>query len=101
MSTDAPIIEQAARERLAKELVSAGYKQISSKYRIVARLPEGKSGYEALRDADPDFAGRLLANFQRDCEDQFLRVCANNSHRMTLDELTFAAFRAAGGRTPR
>ncbi len=101
MSDDGPIIEQAARERHAKALVAAGYRQISSKYRIVARLPEGKSGYEALRDADPDFAARLLANFQRDCEDQFLRVCASDKHKQTLDELTFTAFRAAGGRTPR
>lgn len=38
--------------RNIQELIKQGYKQVSSQYRTVARLPSGKSGKDALYEAE-------------------------------------------------
>ena len=81
------------------ELVRAGYKQISSKYRRVGRLPEGTSGLEALRAVDPDLVKRWENNLESQATSQFLRVYAPDGLVIELTEEEFADFKKAGGDT--
>lgn len=91
------------RHRLGKdltpaELVAAGYKQVSRKYRLVARLPEGKTGMEALEAHAPDTA----RNFRRMAEEmaasQYLRIYADrDGNQVELTPEEFEEFRKAGG----
>jgi hypothetical protein len=89
----------AARKVYDKEvakLLGGEWFQVSRRYRIVARLPEGKTGIEALSEASgrPEWAAGLR---ETNAGDQFLRVYATDTR--TLDRPTFAAFRKAGGGT--
>lgn len=78
-------------EKRAVELVELGYRAISRKHRLVARLP-GPPGEitarEALEAADPGIYSPTLTEAQ--CLDQYVRVHAKD--RLTLDPLTFKAF---------
>lgn len=59
----------------AAELVRLGYCQVSRKFRSVARLPEGKTGIEALADASRDLVwARTLG--EEHAAEQFRRVYA-------------------------
>ncbi len=68
--------------------------QTSRKHRMIARLPDGKSGIEALTDAvGPRRLSEALAG------DQFLRVHARGDLVKVLHPAGFAAFRRHGGGT--
>lgn len=76
----------------AKELVAAGYFQISRKYREVARLPEGVTGIQALQRhwREP------VKLSERDATDQYLRVYATDKIELSLIEWN-DYIRAGGG----
>ena len=86
----------------ARQLIREGYRQVSRKHRIVARLPDGKTGRQALTEAidrreDSTWIRRLS---ERAAQSQFLRVYAvytGDPLWLTLDKDTFDAFRRLGG----
>lgn len=89
----------------AKELIANGYYQVSRSHRIVARLPEGMTGSEALlREAKKgrpwDAEEWVKALGEGHAGDHFLRCYAQSRELWKeLDRPTFAAFRSLGGRT--
>lgn len=95
------LIGQGAAEASAQVLLDEGWVQTSRKYRTVARLPPGKTGYEALKAVDPGIARHFWEQFQRTCADHAMRSCYEQRTAglsLELDEATFAAFRRLGGR---
>lgn len=91
-----------------RSLLEAGYHQVSRKFRLIARLPPGKTGRELLAEAWAEGRTGAHADNERrrawrfseaDATDQWLRV-----HCLEWIELTptqFAEFRRIGGRTVR
>lgn len=74
------------------------WKGTSNRYRTIARLPEGKSGVEALKDAAPDQYRNIMREVERRAADTYRRMYAEregNSLMITQEE--WAAFKAAGG----
>ena len=53
-----------------------GYRQLSRKYRHVGKLPEGKTGLQCLREADPALAAHFERNLEEMCADWYLRIYA-------------------------
>ncbi len=93
-SVPLPTVEEAG----AAALVRDGYKSTSNKYRNVARLPEGKTGLEALRDCAPEEYARIMEQAERQAADRYRRFNAaehGDQETLTVDE--FKAFRSAGG----
>ena len=102
-------------EERAKELIRQGYKQVSKKYRGVARLPAGKTGVEMLLEMaqarNPVFTN--VEGTRRDSSTAgggleatgfFLRVYApqppfRDGCYLELDCETFEAFHRLGGET--
>lgn len=96
-----------------RTLIAQGYKQISARYRILARLPEGKTGINALVEAEmaawqrrgsikPDYwpdhyvkwanqLGEIVAG------NYFRRVWAKDDLRVTLSPIELRRFRHLGG----
>jgi hypothetical protein len=83
--------------RSGADLVRMGYHQISRKDRMVARLPEGKTGLEALTEVDPGMARTYFDNMTRVTTDHYLRVYGKDT--LELTEAEFEDFRNAGGRS--
>lgn len=74
------------------------WKQTSRKYRHVARLPPGKTGIQALKDASPDECRRVEELLERQCAAQYLRLyAAKEGFREELTEEEFENFKANGG----
>lgn len=75
------------------------WQSVSHKYRIVARLPEGMSGVEALLEHAPDQYQRILERIEQQAASTFRRLYSDRvegcSVELSPDE--WAAFRAAGG----
>lgn len=87
--------------RNGKELVAQGYRQLSRAYRMVGRLPEGKTGLEALAEHDP----RLAADFKARAEDwateHYLRTYARGEPEiLELSDEEFKDFYQAKNGTP-
>lgn len=91
-------------------LIKEGYYQISRRWRILGRLPNGKDGTQALLDiveSDRQYNheewARLLS--ERDAGDHFLRchagVRGNVGKTIEVDPATFAEYRKRGGGTYR
>lgn len=78
----------------AQKLINEGYCQVSGRYRILAKLPEGKTAVEALIEADP----RWKAKFEDIALGQYLRVYSQTECQAELDIETFAEFRRLGGK---
>lgn len=79
-------------------LVAEGWVQISRRHRMVARLPKGKTGLQALQERDLGAYKRLMERVEREAASTFLRVYSNREgerRELTLPE--FAAFRKLGG----
>lgn len=79
--------QDAEDEAVARRLVAEGYHQVSRAYREVARLPEGKTGKEALLEVGwTDTDGML----EWHAADQFRRVYAQS--RGLVRQLTRSEF---------
>ena len=63
----------------ARELREKGYRQVSRKYRLFARLPEGLNGYEALKAVSPTTAQGFLDGFLEGCAEYYCRVFAHQN----------------------
>lgn len=93
-------VNQDAIDR-ARRLIAEGWCQTSSKYRSVARLPEGKTGMEALCEANGTGMDEALYRWdEASAGDSYLR---SNSvpiqDRMELDPATWQAYKKLGGGT--
>lgn len=85
---------------LMTHLVRDGYMQTSARFRCVARLPEGKTGLEALRDVAPNDYARIMGQAERNAADEFRRIYAERCGlQIQLGPEEFAAFKKAGGQT--
>jgi hypothetical protein len=82
------------------ELIAQGYEQTSRKYRIVARLPPGKTGLEALAEVDPGLAANILRNANEQAAQQFRRVHAQGEDQLTLTWGEFNEFLVKTGKGP-
>ncbi len=93
-------------EQVARRLVDTGWYQISRGHRMVARLPLGKTGKQALLEAT------LAAGNPKEwtetwvgCMDEYhagdfyLRVHSKPQDQLELDRETFDLFRQFGGNT--
>lgn len=81
--------------REAREVLEQKYCQTSRAYRHVARLPEGKTGVQALAEASGDAAWSDRLG-ERSAGDYYLRVYAE---KVTLSPEVFEMFRRLGGGT--
>lgn len=99
-------------EKQAAALIAAGWYQVSRRFRHLARLPEGKTGVEALIDARLASIGGVRPDFwpgevrrwaeslgEASAADHFMRVYARYTPGLTctVDADTFEAFRRLGG----
>jgi len=86
---------------IAAKLVRDGWKSTSNKHRVIARLPEGKTGLEALREVAPDDHKRIMENAERQAADTYRRLYANwgAGTSQILDSGTWSAFKRAGGQS--
>jgi len=89
----------------AQALIDQGYHQTSRKYRHVARLPEGKTGIEALAEASAKYRPGDALEWATRLGEQaagghFRRVYAvcYPGLRREVSEAVFAAFKALGGK---
>lgn len=91
-------------------LIKEGYYQVSRKFHILGRLPNGRNGRQALleiieedRQYNHEEWARMLS--ERDAGDHFLRCHAgirgNVGKTIEVDSSTFAEFRKQGGGTYR
>lgn len=97
-----PEEETADDLEIARKLVRDGWKQTSSKYRTIARLPEHvtmNSGLKALEAYDRDAYERIMEDAERRAADTFRRIYANEKDgtKQALDEGMWVAFKKAGG----
>lgn len=101
------------------ELVEAGYFQTSRKYRMVGRVPPGKTARDALYEASmaetlkhdlkPEMIEYWRGAHRKWVEmlgevsstDQYIRVYARGEDSLTLTAEEFENFKAAGGRCAR
>ncbi len=75
------------------------YFQTSSRYRIVARLPPGLTGIQAMEQVDPDTANQIRKRIEKMTTDGFLRMYATNMEdlHLCLTPEEFAEYKKLGG----
>ncbi len=88
-----------------KELIEAGYIQLSRKHRIVARGPVSKTPLEAVYERDPALVTFMftdaLRNIEAHCAAMYLtRFAKEPPERLQLSKEEFDDFLRAKGRTP-
>lgn len=94
--------EWVDKERI-KGLVGV-YFQTSRAYGYVHRLPEGKTGMQALRESGGqrcDDEKWLRGLGEQACGEHYLRMYASESDRIVLTLEEFAYYRSVGGGTYR
>lgn len=89
--------EKQPSTRSVRELIDAGYMQVSGKYRILARLPPGKTALEALDDISPKEAVRVRAQCERTARGRVLRLNSRKEDRVELTPAEFAEFKRLKG----
>ena len=96
-------MEISERIRKARILLFDGWYQTSRKHLHLARLPQGKTGIEALRGTQQSKHGRRWAGQlgEESAGDQFLRTTRDPRYRMTVDLEVFRAYKMMGGGTYR
>ena len=105
--TGAPLIEVTAEHiENARKLIEEGWCQTSRKHRMLARLPDGKTGVEALADAErryghqPDPVKWATGLGNGGAGSFYLsRYAHHDLNNCTVDLPTFSAFKKLGGTT--
>jgi len=73
-----------------EDLIEAGYVQVSRRYRMLARVPPGLTGRQALDAAAP---GRYHQRLSEDaCAEQYRRVYARGTDVVTLTREDFIRY---------
>lgn len=93
----------------AERLIKEGWYQVSAKYMMVARLPEGKTGRQALAEAEtagitnPEFKEErrkwAMKMPERDAGDFYLRVYCKDTKELKLK--VWREYKRLGGGTYR
>jgi hypothetical protein len=91
--------ERIQIKRSIDDIVAQGYEQVSRKYRIVARLPEGKTGLEALAEVDPELAKHMLDEVNLEAGRHYMRVHARHT-QLSLTWEEFNEFLIKTGKKP-
>jgi hypothetical protein len=81
-------------------IIASGFRQTSRKYRRLARVPQGKTPFEALKEVDPHYAEMLLERLNNWAENEYLRVHANGEDVVELSDDEFKEYLAKTGRAP-
>ena len=97
MDRDELCKDEKPSTRSVRELIDVGYMQVSSKYRILARVPPGKTALEALDDISPKEAVRVRAQCERTARGQVLRLNSRKEDRVELTPAEFAEFKRLKG----
>lgn len=84
-------------EEKAQELIDQGYFQVSRKFGYLAKIPDGKTPWEAMQEAHPYDARMMWEAFQDHVRAQYLRVYAPKECKLVIDEVLMAEFRRRGG----
>lgn len=77
---------------LAESLLEQGYRPTSNKFRLASRLPEGKTGIQALEEVAPELVQGWREAMEQDATDQFLRVYSREKLSLTIP--VFVALKA-------
>ena len=96
MNDYTPADEAQDDREIAEELVRAGWQCMSNKYRIIARLPEGATGLEVLRERSPLKFREIMEHTELRAADVYRRMYApSEGNTQTLDFDMFEAFKRA------
>lgn len=99
--TPMPCTKHMWSEELGRRLAQEGWKQISRKHRMIARVPPGMTGMEALAMIDPEAVEQLKRLMESEAADMVRRRADKNPllrHcHLELDINSFASFRRHGG----
>ena len=77
----------------AHKLILQGYRQVSHKYRMVAKLPDGMDGIQAMALVDPEYEADIRRGIETRAADQYRRVYSKE--KLELSEEEFKAFKDA------
>ena len=73
-------------------LLAQGWRVISLRHRMIARLPEGTTGLEALRKVSPGLVAEWERRLEEKATETYLRCWAVGDCKRTLSEEEFAQF---------
>jgi len=82
------------------EVIAGGFKQVSRKYRMLARVPTGKTPIEALREVDPRAAKRLEERLHDWATNEYIRCHAEGENKVELSVEEFKEYLGKTGRAP-
>ncbi len=82
------------------EFIQGGYQQVSRRYRLIARLPSGKTGLEALAEVNPELAKHFLAQANEQAARQYLARHADGENKVELTDDEFREYLGKTGRAP-
>jgi len=82
------------------DLIALGFQQVSRKYRLLARIPAGKTGLQALAEVQPDYARQILDNAERQAAAAYMRIHACGDDRVELTREEFEEYLSKTGRAP-
>lgn len=89
-----PVAKTLDAKAKANDLLNQGFVQISARHRLVAALPPGKTGMQALKDMHTPGADAVLAGLENAAKEHFLRVYGQQAEcvvALTVEE--FKEFR--------
>ena len=89
---------QASPEGRAEVLVMEGWEGTSNKHRTIARMPEGLTGLETLKQFEPEAYRIIMEYAERNASSLYRRVYAREKDKLTLSVEEWVAFKKAGGR---
>jgi hypothetical protein len=67
-------------------IITSGYRQTSSKYRTLNRVPPGKTGLEALKEINPSVYQRIMNQANDWAEREFMALCHDEELTLTVEE---------------
>lgn len=82
--------------RSVRALIDTGYVQTSAKYRLLTRVPPGKTAIEAIEDEDPNFGAQVREQCENLARSQYLRICGRKN-QIELTPEQFAEFKRLWG----
>lgn len=82
------------------QIIAGGFKQVSRKYRTLARVPAGKAPLDALREVNPQAAKRLEERIADWATDEYIRCHAEGENKVELSVEEFKEYLGKTGRAP-
>jgi len=82
------------------DLITAGFQQVSRKYRLLARTPANKTPLEALAEVEPAYAKHILAQANDRAARHYMAVHARGEDKVELSYGEFVEYLKKTGRAP-